>query len=230
MTHVDIPDALQIARAIYARSASGCCLHLALDDYNVDHTTVRELANRAECDDCLELARCLVLMSKTQRLKLINSLHARNPMDTEITRTLSTLRPHPHQLLDEWLDKVNSRSLWAKNVSSDLSIEAYRVGVSTVIVTRHPRGWDIFTSNDSIMIPTTLRDAERRLSLVATKAPADFKVGTCSTGERFVAMMDLRVRTSTEPRHLEPDEAEALGLALIKAADSARDPRNRTSE
>lgn len=145
-------------------------------------------------------------------------------MDTEaVTQTLPAQRINPHQLLDEWLDKINARGLWTKTVSSDLSVECYRVGPSTMIITRFAKGWDIFTSSDSIMIPTTLRDAERRLQLDVPTMPTNVDV-CCLHDDGQISM----VYEDTYPRHLSPEGAEAVGLALLKAADRARDPRNQT--
>ena len=68
-----VPDVLPLARAIYARSCVGCCLHIVLDDDNVADSHVQfcvEWAVKQGHADCEQLARQLLTMSKTQRLKL----------------------------------------------------------------------------------------------------------------------------------------------------------------
>ena len=68
-----VPEVAPLVRAIYARSMVGCCLHIVLDDGNVDDGDVRFCIERAKKKghaDCEELAAKILLMSKTQRKKL----------------------------------------------------------------------------------------------------------------------------------------------------------------
>lgn len=68
-----VPEVLPLVRALYARSAVGCCLHIVLDDGNVEGGSVEFcLAQAMERGhkDCEDLARLLTLMSRTQRRKL----------------------------------------------------------------------------------------------------------------------------------------------------------------
>jgi hypothetical protein len=70
-----VPEAIPLARAIYARpdGAGGCCLHIVLDDFNVDQDSVDHCLARAlerGHEDCSALAAMLVRMTKTQRLKV----------------------------------------------------------------------------------------------------------------------------------------------------------------
>ena len=62
--------ALPLARQIYERHCAGCCLHVVLDDGNLDDECVRLTIASAEHGDCRELAAMLLLMSRTQRAKL----------------------------------------------------------------------------------------------------------------------------------------------------------------
>lgn len=74
MSHVDLIDLVPIGRAIYARHAAGCCLHVTIDDGNVDDACVRGCASLATAsghDDCAVVARAMEKMSKTQRRKFI---------------------------------------------------------------------------------------------------------------------------------------------------------------
>lgn len=73
-----VPEVLPLARAIYARKggAVGCCLHIVLDDGNVEDGSVQyclEQATEAKHEDCKELAEKLLQMSKTQRKKISSS-------------------------------------------------------------------------------------------------------------------------------------------------------------
>ncbi len=60
-------------RALYDKSAVGCCLHIVLDDGNVADSHVQfcvEYAIEKGHKDCEALARKLLSMTRTQRLKL----------------------------------------------------------------------------------------------------------------------------------------------------------------
>ena len=68
-----VPKVLPLAKEIYKRDSSGCCLHIVLDDGNVHDCHVQHCANMAINNnhlDCLELAEILLKMTKTQRLKI----------------------------------------------------------------------------------------------------------------------------------------------------------------
>jgi hypothetical protein len=70
-----VPEIAPLVRALYRspRAAAGCCLHITLDDGNVEDSSVEYCIARAEEAGhayCGALARALRSMSKTQRLKL----------------------------------------------------------------------------------------------------------------------------------------------------------------
>lgn len=74
MSHVNLTELVPLGAAIYARHRAGCCLHVVLDDDNVDDDSVRHcavLAAMEQHDDCAKLAAALGTMSKTQRRKLV---------------------------------------------------------------------------------------------------------------------------------------------------------------
>lgn len=59
--------------ALYERSPTGCCLHIVLDDGNIEDSHVQfciEYAVENKHSECEVLARKLLMMSKTQRKKL----------------------------------------------------------------------------------------------------------------------------------------------------------------
>lgn len=60
---------------LYAKSAVGCCLHIVLDDGNVNDSHVEfciKYALEQKHNDCYALALILLTMSTTQRIKLYN--------------------------------------------------------------------------------------------------------------------------------------------------------------
>lgn len=68
-----IAEVRPLVEAIYRRHGVGCCLHIVLDDANAADGHVSyclDLARREQHPDCEKLAGLLLLMSKTQRLKL----------------------------------------------------------------------------------------------------------------------------------------------------------------
>lgn len=68
-------DAIPLTKTIYERSAVGCCLHILLDDQNIDDSHVifcLEEALKNNHEDCIRLSIMLLKMSKTQRLKVAN--------------------------------------------------------------------------------------------------------------------------------------------------------------
>ena len=70
-----VPEVLPLVLAYYAKPGNGAggCLHIVLDDDNVDDDSVRFCIDyAAECgdEDGVYLAQVLLHMSRTQRLKL----------------------------------------------------------------------------------------------------------------------------------------------------------------
>ena len=68
-----VSEVLPAVRELYARHPAGCCLHIVLDDGNVDDDSVRFCVGYAVGEghtECEWLARILLRMSKTQRLRL----------------------------------------------------------------------------------------------------------------------------------------------------------------
>lgn len=64
---------MPLVRALYARHPCGCCLHIVLDDGNIEDGHVKfciEFAKEENCQECIELGNKLLLMSKTQRRQL----------------------------------------------------------------------------------------------------------------------------------------------------------------
>lgn len=62
-----------LAQLIYNRHSGGCCLHIVLDDGNVDNDHVEFCLKEAsvnEHQDCFALAVLLRECSRTQRIKL----------------------------------------------------------------------------------------------------------------------------------------------------------------
>lgn len=132
-----------------------------------------------------------------------------NTMDTQTAPAVRTSR---HLQLEQWLEQLNALTIFSKNVG-DVSLEGYRVAGETVIVMRYERGYHIFTSSPTTVVPVMLRDAERRLGVAKIPDPkedVDFVAGLV----RFKDML------------IEPAQAEILGLALLAASDKALDPRN----
>lgn len=68
-----VPEIAPMVRALYARHSAGCCLHIVLDDGNVGDdcvkSCIREAIERGHAD-CMKLSIILLVMSRTQRLKL----------------------------------------------------------------------------------------------------------------------------------------------------------------
>lgn len=76
-----LPEVLPLVEALYARNSVGCCLHIVLDDGNVEGGSVEFCIDQAMergHKECEELARMLTLMSKTQRRKLANTRFKRS--------------------------------------------------------------------------------------------------------------------------------------------------------
>ena len=71
-----IPEVIPLVQDIYARNGVGCCLHIVVDDGNVQDSHVRfclEQAVEQGHEDCEKAASLLLLMSKTQRTKIYKS-------------------------------------------------------------------------------------------------------------------------------------------------------------
>ncbi len=66
-----VPEVRPLVRALHARHSAGCCLHVVLDDGNIDDRSVRFCLDNAKHVDCKELASILMDMSRTQRKKLL---------------------------------------------------------------------------------------------------------------------------------------------------------------
>jgi hypothetical protein len=68
-----VPEVLPLVNALYQEHAAGCCLHIVLDDANVEDHSVQfclEQAKKEGHPRCIELAEKLLLMSRTQRHRL----------------------------------------------------------------------------------------------------------------------------------------------------------------
>ena len=68
-----VPEALPFVRTLYESHGAGCCLHIVLDDGNIEDSSVEFCIRYAEEQghgSCAALARMLRSMSKTQRQKL----------------------------------------------------------------------------------------------------------------------------------------------------------------
>jgi hypothetical protein len=68
-----VPEVMPLVRKLYERNAVGCCLHILLDDGNVEDGHARFCLLQALQQkhwDCIELATAVMQMSKTQRKKL----------------------------------------------------------------------------------------------------------------------------------------------------------------
>lgn len=62
--------AIPLAKKVYEAHCAGCCLHIVLDDGNVNDSHVKfciEDAIQNSHETCLELAKLLLSMSRTQR-------------------------------------------------------------------------------------------------------------------------------------------------------------------
>jgi len=128
------------------------------------------------------------------------------------TQTLTEVGISRHLQLDQWIEQMDAITLFSKTVQ-DVSLEGYRVAGETVIVMRYARGYHIFTSSPTTVVPIMLRDAERRLGVAKIPDPkedVDFVAGLVRFKDMF----------------MEPAQAEILGLALLAASDKALDPRN----
>lgn len=93
-----VPEVLPLVQTVYAHSAVGCCLHIVLDDHNVEDGHVKfclERAHEAQHHVCITLAEKLLRMSKTQRLRLAK--HSNKRFETEVPDEEYTApAPPPH--------------------------------------------------------------------------------------------------------------------------------------
>lgn len=67
-----------LVAAIYKRSVVGCCLHIAMDDGNVDDDDIEFCILQAQAaghDDCERVGGLLLQMSRTQRKKVRATWH-----------------------------------------------------------------------------------------------------------------------------------------------------------
>lgn len=69
---------IPLLRAIYDRHCAGCCLHIMVDDYNVEQHSADyclEAAIVREHEDCIIAALMMSQMTMTQRLKAARGWH-----------------------------------------------------------------------------------------------------------------------------------------------------------
>lgn len=72
-TRPQTPEVIQLAKKLYEDHCAGCCLHITLDDGNVRDSDVEFCMKRAiekAHPLCQEIAGKLLLMTKTQRLRV----------------------------------------------------------------------------------------------------------------------------------------------------------------
>lgn len=78
-----IPDVLEDCQFIYARNCVGCCLHIALDDGNLQDIDLKFCLQQAQAEghkDCQRVAETMLRMSGTQRRKLCGMNHDPQPV------------------------------------------------------------------------------------------------------------------------------------------------------
>ncbi len=68
-----VPEAIPLRRSIYARCPVGCCLHVVLDDGNMEPGIIEWCLRDAKHDDCRALAAMMLRMSPTQRRRVVRS-------------------------------------------------------------------------------------------------------------------------------------------------------------
>lgn len=121
-----MPDALPLARRVYAeRSSSGCCLHIVLDDDNLEDRNVEFCvleALRRGHEDCYVLAAMLRSMTRSQRGRVARLIHRPRPVlvgdpvevhwnDEWIPGVIDGF--HPALEGEPWSKRVNVRSVAA---------------------------------------------------------------------------------------------------------------------
>lgn len=68
-----VPEVMPLVHALYERHSAGCCLHIVLDDGNLEDSSVEfceGFAREQGHAECQRLARLLGQMTWTQRNKL----------------------------------------------------------------------------------------------------------------------------------------------------------------
>ena len=63
--------------AAYNRNAAGCCLHIVLDDFNIDDDDILHCITYAlgeGCTECYILANRILFLSHAQRKQLVGDL------------------------------------------------------------------------------------------------------------------------------------------------------------
>lgn len=91
-----VPQVAPMVRALYERSGAGCCLHVVLDDQNIDDKSVQFCVTYAQekgHQECESLARILLRMSKTQRLKLATGKLPPAPVQPTLWKLSFTFGP-----------------------------------------------------------------------------------------------------------------------------------------
>lgn len=75
-----VPEVLPLVRALYEseHGGAGGCLHIVLDERNVEDSSVRFCIESGCCEQCLPVALLLQKMSRTQRGKLANLATSRH--------------------------------------------------------------------------------------------------------------------------------------------------------
>lgn len=71
--------ARELIAAIYARDSSGCCLHVVIDDGNVDAECVAHcsaFAAENRCSECVELSGLLASMTAPERMRVVGQADA----------------------------------------------------------------------------------------------------------------------------------------------------------
>lgn len=67
-----VPEVKSLVREIYNQpmGGAGCCMHIVLDDGNIEDDSIRYCLERAQHDLCRQVATMMLQMTKTQRRKL----------------------------------------------------------------------------------------------------------------------------------------------------------------
>lgn len=73
-TRPSVKDLVPLVREIYQSSLTGCCLHIALDDGNIEDGHLEfcgEYARKKQHQVCAQVAEGMRAMTRTQRNKLM---------------------------------------------------------------------------------------------------------------------------------------------------------------
>ena len=65
-----VPDAMPLVHSIYERHSAGCCMHIVLDDGNLEDGSIEFCRGIAEHDDCRRLADMMLQMTMSQRRRI----------------------------------------------------------------------------------------------------------------------------------------------------------------